>query len=879
MHEAPQLLKPTRHTSGQSPTRHRAADDLLAHLSPATVIEALNAPTGALQRCLDGASAAERDFALRTAIASGTIWNWLEELREWMWPDEGGSAGFEIPAELQKQSSARMKSADQDEPYIGSLPARAIVTYEAKIAQIRRDLEGLGIEDLKNHVLFNHIMPLSRPSTPLSDPNRSRPFSSYTKMEDLTAVVTVIVAQTLPNLAKLTSLLRMWTIRLTVLRRVPSLLRAIEDAEVALQSGWNAIKHPRPDAVQPEANGSPASTLARDAFGIMKLVVKEKISQPARDLDNVLDYLEGLPDTVPAEWLDRMEAVERGYPEWVAACERKIVEAEQARHSGSRRTAQPSIPHEEQDGNKPVDRSHKLLAIDPDDSAIALPQVAELEDLTEPSKEKRDHKDVTDSPLQASSPVTYDGSEEVEDISTDYERSMLESQNDSVPMNGSQDFDRDEDDELELPPLHNGSRRSSDVSEASTVVRGASSYFDIGASSDLPEVSASPDIARARVREAEYVDVSPPSSPPPSQTGMREESMMTEDSHYTPTYEDDEIMSIHSSMLDDYDDSISVSEVPTPLARRESNGDQQLRKQISDIIENIPAKIRLTNEPARVNLNPPDLQLPQIRRKTSREPYLRSLSSLSNVSTRTATPSFTLSPAKNIRPRHQRGQQEIKVYHLSRSTGEAPIKLFIRCVGENGERVMVRVGGGWADLSEYLKEYASHHGRRSKGPEKAKVEVRDVPRGTAGHSSQMGSSPPSRPASALAMSPATPLNVRKTRRSMGATSGEAPRFNARTPVGGPSDVTPSPDDGARSSPNSRLSWVEEDSSFLGLAGPTGRKKEMSQENKAWVESVKEKVRLASGEMKASHDDKNRFGELGKVGGTKRLFPKAEDRRK
>ncbi|KAJ3474955.1 hypothetical protein NLG97_g9631 [Lecanicillium saksenae] len=80
---------------------------------------------------------------------------------------------------------------------------------------------------------------------------------------------------------------------------------------------------------------------------------------------------------------------------------------------------------------------------------------------------------------------------------------------------------------------------------------------------------------------------------------------------------------------------------------------------------------------------------------------------------------------------------------------------------------------------------------------------------------------------------------------------------------------------------------------------------MSDENKAWVESVKEKVRLASGERKIPPlgnppgpplsstaanaasgvpdrssrgttpvDDKKRFGELGKVGGTKRLFRKA-----
>jgi hypothetical protein len=397
-------------------------------------------------------------------------------------------------------------------------------------------------------------------------------------------------------------------------------------------------------------------------------------------------------------------------------------------------------------------------------------------------------------------------------------------------------------------------------------------------SSDLPEISASPRIARGVVREAEYARGSPPSSPPLPPADRSFSSFRAPDSPWTPAIrEEDEDMSVNGSFLDDYDDSFSISEFGGP-SRRESLSDQQLRQQISEIIEGIPAKIKLSTESSRVNLNPPDLQLPRIRKRPSIEPFRRSTS---NLSTRTATPSFTLSPAKNVRARHQRSQQEIKVYHLSRSTGEAPIKLFIRCVGEHGERVMVRVGGGWADLSEYLKEYASHHGRRSTGVDKAKVEVRDVPRVPSGTGSNLGSSPNNRPASALDMMPSTPLAVRKTRRSVGAMSSEAPQLQPRTPATGrrATETAPSSEESVHSRPSSRVSWVEDDSSFLGLAGPTGKRVEMSAENKAWVDSVKEKVRLASGERKLPlAEDRSRFGELGKVGGTKRLFPKAEDRR-
>lgn len=68
---------------------------------------------------------------------------------------------------------------------------------------------------------------------------------------------------------------------------------------------------------------------------------------------------------------------------------------------------------------------------------------------------------------------------------------------------------------------------------------------------------------------------------------------------------------------------------------------------------------------------------------------------------------------------------DIKLYHLHRTDGQAPIKLYIRLVGEKGERVMVRVGGGWADLAEYLKEYATHHGSKRRVVSEGRIEIQD----------------------------------------------------------------------------------------------------------------------------------------------------------
>ncbi|KAL2015011.1 hypothetical protein VTK56DRAFT_6534 [Thermocarpiscus australiensis] len=126
----------------------------------------------------------------------------------------------------------------------------------------------------------------------------------------------------------------------------------------------------------------------------------------------------------------------------------------------------------------------------------------------------------------------------------------------------------------------------------------------------------------------------------------------------------------------------------------------------------------------------------------------------------------------------------------------------------------------------------------------------------------------------------------------------------KTPLANASrlSATPPSDASLHSSRSSRVSvgcWDDDgESAALGVAGPRPRQIQMSKESRAWVESVKEKVRIASGERKAlpsitsgggdsSNDNEGletspmeghagaraMFGEMGKVGSTKRLFIK------
>ncbi|KAJ6438550.1 GAS2 domain-containing protein [Purpureocillium lavendulum] len=876
MAEPPALLRPgKRHSAifNHSPTRHRAADDILAHIAPSNAVDALASPLGALKDCLDAASAAERDFAMRTAIASQRIWEWVDELSEWDWPTDGGSAGFEEAN--RRQGQLPISSTTSVEPardgFLGSLSAADVAAYEQRIEGIHVAMEDLELEDIKSHVLNNHIMPLSRPNSPMKEAARQSIMSTYNKMEDMTAVITAIVVQTLPNLAKLSRLLQTWTVRLRVLRRVPSLALAIDDAEVALRSGWAAITQAtkRLSQVTGSEETLVSPTLKRQDFEVMNKVLTEKVTKPGQMLDYMLDCLEGTQDTLPDLWLDRMESVELRYSEWVAACERKIREADWNEIASARGHAATQLP-------PPGTTSSR------DSDAVSL--TADSSTAFDEATDDQSTNDNATSSRQPGPPSVVVQDEAGTTSNMDRDFVPADDTDQTLGLDRSM-LPVEEEDELELPPLRSKPSDASLISQTSMTMHGVSSQFDV-LSSDPPEVGGSPVVPRTRIREATYPDDSPPSSPPlprDDTTDDRPEASTTLlDSPFIAPIDGESIFlkgPADESFVDDFDDTLSMSELTSSMLRRESTGDQQLRQQISEIIESIPAKIRLSAEPPAINLNPPDLQLPRLRKRPSKEPFRRSPSAMSVLSSRAATPSFTLSPAKNSRPRH-RGQQEIKVYHLSRSTGEPPIKLFIRCVGEHGERVMVRVGGGWADLSEYLKAYATHHGRRSAGLEKAKIEVRDVPRTSSGLVSSLGSSPPRPRSTAPDSSPVTPLTMHKTRRPAGSTNNEAQRLRPKTPADASRSVdnAPSSEESVRSRTSSRFSWADDDSSFLGLAGPTGKKVEMSDESRAWVESIKEKVRLASGEIRASAaDDKNRFGELGKVGGTKRLFRKTDER--
>jgi hypothetical protein len=338
-------LKHTRTPSRsptRSPTRQRITDDLLTDLSPSTTLEAFTNPSGKLKASIEAATTSERAFGLRATLASKKIQEWVDELSAWSWPKAGGSEGFELPTAKRRKLNSSLDDEYAQDEYMGSLPMSSVLAYETRIEDIQEDMEDLNVEEIKSTVLNNHFIPKSRPSS--SSSNASSMTSNYTKMDDFTAMVTATVLQSLPNLGRLMRLMDVWSIRLNVLRKVPPLLELLDDAEIALKSGWTAIEL---GSTHDNNRDADDAFLERKTFEIMRDLLQDKVTTLGQDLDYMLDTLEGRDDTLPEHWLDRMEKLETEYGEWVVSGDRKVREGEWARMAKARQAERDRLKAEE----------------------------------------------------------------------------------------------------------------------------------------------------------------------------------------------------------------------------------------------------------------------------------------------------------------------------------------------------------------------------------------------------------------------------------------------------------------------------------------------------------------------------------------------------
>ncbi|KAF2258651.1 hypothetical protein CC78DRAFT_99754 [Lojkania enalia] len=858
--------------------------------------------------CIDTLTPAERDLGHRVAKAAQRLKSWCEEIEQWGWSGTFEQPSDEFREKRRKSLEGRIREHVKDYEamesiapleYWGSLLSVEVQAHEARLDEISDELLTLDIEELKENVLDIHGVNRSRPSSAGYEAVRQ----NYTPMDDFSFLITQTLLSALPHHFQLKDRLRTWTARVSILREAPRYLDDLKTMQKAVQLGW--------EATEPPADGSDdAFAKWKEAIETITVFLQGKVSNLGRRLDRMLDTLEGRDDCLPDDWIDIFEDVEAGFGRWVHESRKRVIELEVRRKMNSkrggvegRRGASPERPkthsnhgptlipqddqHQIHEESTPAVTATETLHVGSPSIVVHEEESSGLNGLStssinhgaletpavrETSIPKRPHR------LSVST-INYEMPESVVELDEHAPDDSIFEEGDTVVHNDL--LDEEENYSSGPEAIH------SQISEVPSDLTTLTSTEEQTSSKDVLERPRTP---RSRSGSVDSISssISFASSPP----GVDDSPSIRKQTARVPRPALNASMPKRRNLKKEMDDSMDSTPPwpPTQFSKQlYPTSADDLERKISDILTTVPAHIRLTGA------NTTEVKSRRgITNKGSRG-YLHAGRSTSGMK----SPELTLSPAKpdfdsaNIASGRKsatatRGDNDIKVYHLTQPGKEHPQRLYIRRVGENGERVMVRVGGGWADLGEYLRQYAEHHGRRTVSEGKFEILGLEV------------KNPDER-----SPRPESAMSKRDRRFSGGANSnGNTPKKSGTAAILKDEQTSHSPD--ATSTPNagsgetsapstssSRHSWTGNE---LSLAGPKVKKKgDLSEEKKDWIEGMLKQARNVSGNMtlastvggnkerdgadsRSESKNENRagprksdFGDLGKVGGTKRVF--------
>jgi hypothetical protein len=825
--------------------------------------------------CIESLTPAERDLGARVAKAAERLKSWCKEIEQWGW-----SGGFEAPSEVHREERRKSLELHIREhvgesamvehvgplQYWGSLLSVEVESHDARLDEIGDELLALDVEELKEHVLDIHGHSRSRPSSAGFEASRHH----YTPMDDFSFLITQTLLSALPQHWQLKDQLGTWTARVSILREAPRYLDDLKVAQKAMRLGWEAIEPPTDQS-------DVAFEKWKEAVETISSVLREKVSHLGQCLDKMLDNLEGRDDRLPEEWIDVFEGVEADFSRWAHESRKSVIAFGVRRKAGHNDKASGdlsdgSVAHSKQDDTKIV-------------------QQASLQRNPAPVQESRLNLEdqARDRSVTAFHPAPYVAPSLQVDLITSAQPS-------DVPEPESPGTDDDVFEEGETIVHHELEQLGDGFSSSNVVNTNVRSQEHIDSpivtieephSTDLPPDQPHTPRLRSGSIDSLSSDISISSSPPSALEESPSMRNKTSRSVRAPKPELNAVM--RKSRPATNSNTLQVDNPPWPPTQfsKELKGDA-LDRQISAILTTIPAHIRLTSREAAEEAK---LARRGMTKRGSKG-YLRATRSMTGLK----TPELTLSPAKPDDTAHaalgrksaaaMRGDNEIRMYHLTQPGKEIPQKLYIRRVGENGERVMVRVGGGWADLGEYLRQYAEHHGRRTASNGNFEILGLQVNRSESPRPDSAMSKPDRRFSGGHYKSPVT---TPKKVAGLGILESEAappvPSLKG-TPLAVDGDVA------APSTASSQHSWA---GSEVGLAGPKAKKMDLSGEKLDWIEGMMKQAKrtvssnfitiqsdstpATQGEGSESRNDsglgrrKSDFGDLGKVGGTKRVFLK------
>lgn len=726
----------------------------------------------ALAKSIVEASPSDREIGIRAAVAGQKLKQWYQEVTQWPWPgrrDRSWGAGF-----LPPQKDLKAAKLSTEVPYLGSLPTASIDEYQNRIEDIRDGIEALELEDIKEHIFSAHIPSrvVSASHTPEQSPSSKT--LGYGRMKDFTALITATVIQALPDMANLNMLLDTWDIRLSILRQIPDIAQSFTSTQAGLRTA-NAVVHNSktgPLVTREECDmtkailGENVSALGAKIDKLLDLLEGQEDTLPKVWIDT----LENIENDYATWVVEAEHIVIRNDLLQKALSEQYNQAIQDDIHEQFNQAIQDDIheqPNVDRSANRAAVHFQANSLVNPE--SVSLPKatpLAELPGTNVPEFLSQSHSDheahASKQPHLIVQPSTSSHRRGVSEVSMAESAfsamsglstaEIVDARSTEVvtgpKINLVQNPFRASRDELSLLTASNLDGTSN--TRPPMIQRASTTSIEVFLKDQVKEV------VLTRSRSQDMLSQLRPASPEPSTPAKALQQLGGEvvETNLSPeplspisktTHEkalSEQIVSAplslnHNTQTQPGTGEIKTRESPevprrsskrlsanlqistapgpshSPIAKTPEQeippGDQfvtpvrqivdgpheSLEDRIKDILSTIPTKIRLSKEPD--------------------DDEHSQTNSITSTRSSTPMPSLTLSPAKVDRTSRQAAPGDVRVFHLTRS-GQSrdapPVKLFVRAVGENGERVMVRVGGGWADLAEYLKEYSLHHGHR-----------------------------------------------------------------------------------------------------------------------------------------------------------------------
>ncbi|KAK8174115.1 hypothetical protein IWX90DRAFT_381730 [Phyllosticta citrichinensis] len=825
-----------------SPTRDRrrnvSAFDAAWPISPSATLKAFTEGVDSsattpndqtLLASLSNASPAEKDLGVRVASATHKIKSWCAELEQWTWPD----TFEEPPRQLHRIAEHSSGANGVRAAYWGSLPAARVQAYGERLDQIKDELEDLNMDELKGHIL--DMYPMDRWQ---SAPSEGKKRADLHLLDDFSYVVTHTMLQALPCLSYLNQLSRTWTMRVAVLRDVPKFLGGLKEAKKALRLGWDSLIPPK--ELEPSQK---ALAEWKEAAETIRGVLETQVRSLGQKLDRMLDSLEDMNDSLPDHWIDDFEELEAEYGKWCSDAQRRIFEADMlmsrpperlTRPTSARGADQPLAPKirlETIEGTPTKPGPSRVFTLNPD--TIDSDEAEESEDsarsssikgsdgpaqtrrafsLAEPLSKKQESgssRRIDDSPSPSTPTSPENGRHQARAEPAVEESSSERMVGESVPRKAGTVASSDADDDL----LSAGTTPERELRSNYRSVGSMRSNSSVGTPDDSPSIRALPG-RNTRAR------------PPLNSAMFKRGAKGRQTSGTSAGHGSDDDSKVFERS------SLSPTEPTFRLARknqhrRQSSATQDLEAQIRKIITSVHAPIHLSSGGDK---SPTDWASRSVRTFSGSRAGSRPPSSL-RVSRKPSTPSMILSPVKSGHgsgnARTFQRDSGIKLYHLIQPGQDKPIKLFVRRVGPNGERVMVRVGGGWADLGEYLRQYVEHHSRRVVSDSKFEIlGVEHTPEGV-------------RPTSSHSNAGSNKSNKSKFLGTPATGNSNTPASRSR-PGSAMSNYSSMGREDFGNSVGSQRSWA---GSEVGLAGPNTKKHDLSEDKLEWIEGMMNQARL------------------------------------